>query len=42
MAAPHVAGLLLSGWDKRNTDGVVCLDSGSDPDGDKDGIAARR
>ena len=39
MAAPHVAGLLLSRWDGGSIDGVVCLNS--DPDGDPDGIAHR-
>jgi hypothetical protein len=37
MAAPHVAGLWLSGWNGTKGDGVAC----SDPDGSPDPIAHR-
>jgi hypothetical protein len=39
MAAPHVAGLWLSGWNGTKGDGEAC--SGSDPDGSPDPIAHR-
>lgn len=39
MAAPHVAGLLLSGWNGSDTEGMTWQDS--DPDGVPDGIAHR-
>jgi subtilisin family serine protease len=37
MATPHVAGLLLSGWNGSSSDGTAC----GDPDGNPDPIAHR-